>query len=105
MRSVIVGGLGHSDAISALAGCATHPILRRMKLPDELLFASDAEMAAIVGAGFLVLAAATSFAERRRVRRERIDRVGWVPWTGLFLVFAVIGFTLVGLGAMGLIKG
>ena len=77
-----------------------------MKLvPDELIFASDAEMAAIVGAVFLVLAAIMSFAERRRVRRERIDRVGWVPWTGLFLVCAAVGLTLVGLGALGLIRG
>ena len=76
-----------------------------MKLSQELLFASDAELAAIVGAGFLVLAVITNFAERRRIRRERIDRVGWVPWTGLFLVFAVIGLTLLGLGAIGLIRG
>ena len=76
-----------------------------MKLPDELLFASDAEMAVIAGAGVLVLAALMNLAERRRVRRQRIDRVGWVPWTGLFLVFAVVGLTLVGLGTMGLVRG
>jgi len=76
-----------------------------MKLPDALLFASDAEVALIVGAAFLVVAALMSAAERRRVRRARIDRVGWVPWTGLFLVCAVIGLTLTGLGAMGLIRG
>ena len=76
-----------------------------MHLPETLLFASDAEVAIGAGAVFLALAAAMSFAERRRVRRERIDRVGWVPWTGLFLVFAVIGLTLTGLGAMGLVRG
>lgn len=76
-----------------------------MKLPDELLFASEAEIAVIAGAGFLVLAGIMSFAERRRIRRERIDRVGWVPWTGLFLVCAVIGVSLFGLGAMGLLRG
>ena len=76
-----------------------------MKLPDELLFASDAEMAVIAGAGVLALAALMNLAERRRVRRQRIDRVGWVPWTGLFLVFAVVGLTLVGLGTMGLVRG
>ena len=76
-----------------------------MKLPEELLFASDAELAAFVGAGFLVLAAITSVAERRRVRRERIDRVGWVPWTGLFLVCAVVGLTLLALGVLGMISG
>jgi hypothetical protein len=76
-----------------------------MDLHDALLFASDAELAMAGGLAFLVLAMLMSFAERRRVRRERIDRVGWVPWTGLFLVFAVIGLTLAGLGAMGLIRG
>lgn len=76
-----------------------------MKLPEELLFASDAEVAALLGAAFLVLAGLTSLAERRRIRRARIDRVGWVPWTGLFLVCAVIGATLLALGALGLLKG
>jgi hypothetical protein len=77
----------------------------RMNLPDALKFASDAELALAAGLALLVLAGLMSFAERRRVRRERIDRVGWVPWTGLFLVFAVVGLTLSGLGAMGLIRG
>jgi hypothetical protein len=77
----------------------------RMDLRDALLFASDAELAIVAGLAFLVLAALMRFAERRRFRRERIDRVGWVPWTGLFLVFAVIGLTLTGLGAMGLVRG
>lgn len=76
-----------------------------MKLLDELVFASDAEVAALAGAGFLVLAVLTGLAERRRVRRERIDRVGWVPWTGLFLACAVTGVSLLALGGLGLIKG
>ncbi len=76
-----------------------------MKLTETLLFASDAEVAMIAGAGFLLLAGLMSLAERRRVRRQRIDRVGWVPWTGLFLIFAVIGLTLAGLGTMGFIRG
>lgn len=76
-----------------------------MNLPHELLFASDAELAAIAGAGVLLLAAAASYAERRRIRRERIDRVGWVPWTGLFLIFALLGATLIAMGLLGLLKG
>lgn len=91
--------------LSGLAASATHPIWGRVKLPDTVLFASDAEIAAIVGVGLLLLAACTNFAERRRVRRARIDQVGWVPWTGLFLVLTVIGVTLVVLGAIGLLKG
>lgn len=74
-------------------------------LPDALIFASDAEMMVLWGAAVLALAAITRIAENRRLRRARIDRAGWMPWTGLFLVLAVIGLTLVGLGALGLLKG
>ena len=84
---------------------ATNPILAQVKPLHDLIFASDAAVAAIAGLAFLLVAGAMSLAERRRIRRERIDRVGWMPWTGLFLVFAVLGFTLVGLGAMGLLRG
>lgn len=76
-----------------------------MKLPDHLLFASDAEWMVLWGLGVLLLAALTRFAENRRLKRARIDRVGFMPWTGIFLVLMVIGCTLVGFGAMGLIKG
>ena len=75
-----------------------------MKLPELVLFASNAELATAGGVAFLALAMATRLADRRRVRRQRIDRVGWVPWTGLFLVFAVIGLTLLALGIPGLIR-
>lgn len=76
-----------------------------MKLPDPLLFTSDAELSIFAGAAVLLLAALTRFAEARRIRRARIDRVGWVPWTGLFLVLSVVGVTLIGLGVIGLVKG
>ncbi len=89
----------------ALAVRATHPIWATVKLPDALLFASDAEVVLLWGIGVLLVAAAARYAESRRVRRARIDQVGWVPWTGLFLVLCVIGLTLVGLGVLGLIKG
>ena len=75
-----------------------------MKLPDPLLFASDAELSILAGAVLLLLAGLTRYAEARRIRRARIDRVGCVPWTGLFLVLAVVGMTLVGLGVIGLLK-
>lgn len=73
-------------------GCM--PIWRGVHLPDEILFASDADLLAMWGAGFVVLAALCSLMERRRIRRAQINRVGWVPWTGLLLTFAVIGFGL-----------
>ncbi len=82
-----------------------HPILARVKLSQELLFASNAELAVLGGVLLLLLAAATRYGERRRLQRERIDRVGWVPWTGLFLIFSVLGVTLLGLAIPGLLKG
>ena len=74
-----------------------------MQPPEFLVFANDAQLAAVYAAGFLVLAAVARFAESRRIRRARIDQVGWVPWTGLFLVCCVIGLTLLALAAKGLL--
>jgi len=71
---------------------------------SHLTFASDAELIGLGGAGFLIAAVLASVAERRRIRRARIDRVGWVPWTSMFLICAVIGITMIGLGVMGLLK-
>ncbi|MXO74933.1 hypothetical protein GRI40_06825 [Altererythrobacter aerius] len=76
-----------------------------MKMPETVLFASDAHVAVAAGLAVLLLATLARYAESRRVRRARIDRVGWMPWTGLFLVLMVIGLTLVGLGAVGLVRG
>jgi hypothetical protein len=76
-----------------------------MDLHEFLVFASDAQIAAAWGAALLAVAMAASLAERRRIRRARIDRVGWVPWTGIFLVCAVVGIVLMALSAKGLFAG
>jgi hypothetical protein len=76
-----------------------------MHPPAFLVFANDAQLAAIYAAAFLSLAGVARYAESRRVRRARIDQVGWVPWTGLFLVCSVIGLTLLALAAKGLMDG
>lgn len=78
---------------------------RAMPLHEFLTFASDAQVAALWGAGLLALALLASLAERRRVKRARIDRVGWMPWTGIFLACAVIGTGLLALAAKGLLAG
>lgn len=70
-----------------------------------ITFASDAELFALAGAGFLVAALFASLAERRRIKRARIDSVGWVPWTGVFLACAIAGITMIALGVTGLLKG
>ena len=59
-----------------------------------LTFASDAVLLAGAGAVCWVLAAVCLVMERRREKRrslERLERVGFVPWTGLFLGLAIMG--------------
>ncbi len=76
-----------------------------MAEPDFLLFASDAELAAFWGGIFLLLALICMLMERRRYRRREINRVGWMPWTGLFLVFAVFGGGLLALSVPVILRG
>lgn len=75
-----------------------------MKEPDFLLFASDAELAAYWGAACLLAALVCMVMERRRFRRQAINRVGWMPWTGLFLIFAVIGGGLLAMAVPALMQ-
>ena len=63
-------------------------------LPASLRFASNAEWLALWGLGLLLIALAALVMERRRHRRNRVDKldnVGFMPWTGLFLLGAVTG--------------
>lgn len=60
-------------------------------LRDFLMFASDAELMATWGAGFVAVAMLASLAERYRMKTARIDRLGWMPWTGIFAFSAIIG--------------
>lgn len=76
--------------------------------PAWLLFASEAKAVALWGAGFLAAAVVALVMERRRHRRDRLgapDRVGWVPWTGLFLLGAVMGCGLLAAALPGLLSG
>ena len=74
-------------------------------MPQFLTFASDADILAIWGAAFLLFALVSLVMERRRLKRARIDGVGWVPWTGLFLTCAVVGGGLLAVAVPGIIKG
>ncbi len=69
--------------------------------PDAIRFASDATLSALWG-GLLLLGALIAFwAEQRRTKRRDIDRVGWVPWTKIFFICALIGLTLLMMGITG----
>ncbi len=65
-----------------------------MDFLDRITFASDAELLALWGAGFVMLAGIAALADKRRASRrdiERLEQVGWVPWTPIFLGALVIG--------------
>ena len=76
-----------------------------MKEPDFLLFASDADILALWGVACLVVAGLCSLMERRRLKRAQINRVGWVPWTGLFVTFAVLGGGMLAIAVPAMLKG
>ena len=72
---------------------------------DFLTFASDADVLGIWAAAFLLLAGLALLMERRRMNRARIDKIGWMPWTGLFLTFAVLGGGLLAIAVPGIVQG
>ena len=76
-----------------------------MSEPDFLLFASDATLLALLGGLFLAGAVVALLMDKRRVKRSRIDHVGWVPWTGLFLACAIIGGGLLAVAIPGMLNG
>ncbi|MCB2062263.1 MAG: hypothetical protein KDE25_02170 [Novosphingobium sp.] len=57
------------------------------------------EMLTLAGAIAVAIAAIARFAELRRLRRNDLDRVGWMPWTGLFFVALMAAVILLGLAA------
>jgi hypothetical protein len=58
----------------------------------ELL--SDAEQLAVIGGQFWAFAIVAGLMDRLRTKRRnvvRLDKVGWVPWTGVMMGAAMIG--------------
>ena len=88
-----------------LRGLSTATICRAMTEPDFLLFASDAEILALWGVALLVVAGICSLMERRRLKRTQINQVGWVPWTGLFVMFAVLGGGMLAVSVPAIMQG
>lgn len=73
--------------------------------PHFVLFASDAALLALWGVAALVVAAFALVMERRRARRITIARIGWMPWTGIFLVCSVIGGALLAVAVPAMLQG
>ncbi|MBH0113549.1 hypothetical protein I5E68_11370 [Novosphingobium sp. YJ-S2-02] len=57
------------------------------------------------GAVLAIVAAIASLAERRRMRRRDLDRVGFMPWTGIFLIAFLGAVLLIGLGGRHWLTG
>ncbi|MFN4112962.1 MAG: hypothetical protein ACK4GD_03360 [Sphingomonadaceae bacterium] len=74
-------------------------------LHQFLAFASEAKLLAAAGLACWIAAGITLLAEKRRHRRDRLDAVGWVPWTGLFLTLAVIGGGLIAVALPSIMGG
>lgn len=65
-----------------------------MNLFNRILLSSDAAILALVGTGFVLVALLCAMMERRRNAKrslERLEKVGWVPWTSLFVGCLIIG--------------
>ena len=76
-----------------------------MDLIHDLEFASDAALLGLAGITCLLLAALLWLGQVRRQRRSDLDAVGWVPWSGLSLLFFGIGLLAVMIAGIGLLKG
>jgi len=73
---------------------ARAPYALRMDIIARFELLSDAAQLAIIGGLFWVFAAFAGVMDRRRGKRRdvgRLEQVGWVPWTGLFMGAAMIG--------------
>lgn len=94
---------GGAPATAMQVACSG-PYRATMKVPDPILFASDAELLAFAGVTMLVFAGLASLMERRRTRRAALNRVGWVPWTGIFLTLAIVGGGLLAVAVPAMLK-
>jgi hypothetical protein len=79
-----------------------------MNLIEQYELLSDAGQLAIIGAGLWVLAAFAGMMEWRRGRRRdlaRLEKVGWVPWTSLFMLAALLGAGILAMSLPAVLKG
>lgn len=67
---------------------------RGMDMFAQFALLSDAAQLAVIGGLFWLFAGFAAVMERRRAKRrdlDRLEQVGWMPWTGLFMGAAMIG--------------
>ena len=79
-----------------------------MDLVAQFELLSDAAQLAWAGGVCLLFALFASLMEWRRGRGRdlaRLERVGWMPWTGLFLLSAMLGAGLLAMALPAMMKG
>ena len=72
----------------------------------DFALASDAMRLTVLGAASLLVAGFAAFMEWRRNKTrplEQLERVGWVPWTPVFLMAAFLGGGLLAMGVPALL--
>ena len=74
-------------------------------LPEFIRFASEATLFGLWGGAMLTVAVIAFIGDRRRMRRRRIDAVGWVPWSTLSVLTTFAGLSLLAMAAMGWLRG
>ena len=74
-------------------------------LPDFIRFASEATVFGLWGGGMLLLSLTAFIGDRRRMRRKRIDAVGWMPWRDIAALSLFAGFVLLAVAATGWLGG
>ena len=73
---------------------------RVMEWLSHLTFATEAEIISLWGAGFILLGVFALLMDKRRATKrtvERLEKVGFMPWTAIFLGSLVIGGGLLAL--------
>jgi hypothetical protein len=79
-----------------------------MELIAQFGLMSDAAQLAWTGAALWLVAGLAALMERRRnTRRDlsRLEQVGWVPWTGVFLLTAMLGGGCLAMGLPAVLTG
>ena len=74
-------------------------------VPDFIRFASEATVFGLWGGGMLLLSLTAFIGDRRRMRRKRIDAVGWMPWRDIAALSLFAGFVLLAVAATGWLGG
>lgn len=75
--------------------------MRVMRLPDHLVFASDATIAALAGLSLLAISLLAAWGDKRRKNRTNVDAVGLLPWRD---IGALSGFAGLALLVMALVS-